>query len=434
VSVSPEAAALDALELASDAPDSAHVTGRAKWTLLVSLGLVFFILLTLYAAVLGVLLPNQIQNIDAAAKTKALGIVFAVTSVFSTLATPIAGALSDRTRSRFGRRTPWIVLGAIAGGLALMAVPHMPGLIGITIFWVIATVTLNAMQPAITTIVADRFSAAERGLASGVVGAAMTAGVSAGTIYGGLFADQLVLAYTLLSGAIIVACITFVILNSERVTPLPPAAPFRLGAFLKGFWVSPREHPDFAWAFLGRFTIYMGYQAIVTYLLYILQDHIGLSQAGANGAIAALSSVTFVALVLSGIGSGIISDRIGRRKPLVFAASLIMAAAVAMPLLFPSMAGMYAYAVLIGLGYGAFMAVDLALMTQVLPKRDAGDEATGKDLGILTTAVNVPQILSPVMAAALLTATHNDYPLLFVVAGLLVLAGAFLVLPIRTVR
>uniref|UniRef100_UPI0035CC807C MFS transporter n=1 Tax=uncultured Sphingomonas sp. TaxID=158754 RepID=UPI0035CC807C len=414
--------------------DAAHVTGRAKWVLLVSLGLVFFVLLTLYAAVLGVLLPNQIQNIDPASKTKALGLVFAVTSVFSTLATPIAGALSDRTRSRFGRRTPWIVLGALLGGTALMAVPHMSGLVGITFFWVIATVTLNAMQPAITTIVADRFAVAERGLASGVVGAAMTAGVSAGTIYGGVFADRLVFAYTLLGGAIIVACIGFVLVNPERRTVLPAAAPFRLGAFVRGFWVSPRAHPDFAWAFLGRFTIYMGYQAIVTYLLYILQDHIGLSQARANASIATLSSVTFVALVVSGVGSGVISDRIRRRKPLVFAASVIMAAAVAMPLLFPTMAGMYAYAILIGLGYGAFMAVDLALMTEVLPKRDAGEEATGKDLGILTTAVNVPQILSPVMAAALLTATHNDYPLLFLVAGLLVLAGAFFVLPIRSVR
>src|SRR3546814_2386466 len=55
------------------------------------------------------------------------------------------------------------------------------------------------------------------------------------------------------------------------------------------------------------------------------------------------------------------------------------------------------YAALIGIGYGAFMSVDMALMTQVLPKADG--EATGKDLGILTTAVNIPQILSPVFAA-----------------------------------
>ena len=157
------------------------VSGRQKWVLLASMGTVFFILLTLYASVLGVLLPNQIQNIDPVGKASTLGVIYAITSVFSTLTTPVAGALSDRTRSRFGRRTPWIVLGGVIGGGAIIAVPHMPGLVGITLIWLVAAVSLNAMQPAITTLVADRFSPEERGLASGVVGGAMTAGVSFGT-------------------------------------------------------------------------------------------------------------------------------------------------------------------------------------------------------------------------------------------------------------
>lgn len=411
------------------------VHGRQKWMLLLSLGTTFFVLLTLYASVLGVLLPNQIQNIDPAGKAQMLGIIYAITSVFSTLSTPIAGALSDRTRSRFGRRTPWILIGGLVGGLAIILTPFGGGLAGITAIWLVAVVTLNSMQPALTTLVADRFQPSERGLASGVVGGAMTAGVSFGTFFAGLLADRIPLAYAIVGAAIIIACALLVLINPEPRVSLPPASRFRLGAFFKGFWISPREHPDFAWAFLGRFAIYMGYQAILTYLLYILQDHIGLSQARANAMIATMSIITFVALVLSGLGSGVLSDRLGRRKPLVFAASLIMAAAVAMPLIVPTVQGMIAYAVLIGLGYGAFMSVDLALMTQVLPKPKEGEEdATGKDLGILTTAINVPQILSPVMAAALLSATGNSYPVLFITSGIFVVVGSFLVLPIRSVR
>ena len=110
------------------------------------------------------------------------------------------------------------------------------------------------------------------------------------------------------------------------------------------------------------------------------------------------------------------------------------AAAVTAPLISATIAGMYVYAVLIGLGYGAFMSVDLALMTQVLPVREIGDETVGKDLGILTTAINIPQILAPVLAAGLLTVTGNNYPMLFVVAAGFVLAGAFFVVPIRSVR
>jgi MFS family permease len=418
------------------APATADLAGARKWVLVVSLGLVFFILFALFAAILGVLLPNQIQDIDPAGKTAALGIVFAITSVFSTITTPVAGALSDRTRSRFGRRTPWIVAGSLIGGVATILIPHGGNIVGITTFWVLATISLNCMLPVITTVVADRFRPSERGTVSGVVGATMTAGLSAGTIFGGLLAAHLFLAYAILGIGVMIACTLFVIFNPEPPLPAdfgrPP--PFRLGAFLREFWISPREHPDFAWAFFGRFSIYMGYQAILTYLLYILEDHIGLSQADANAMIARMSSVTLVALIVSSLSSGWLADRLGRLKPLVFIAGLLMALAVVAPLASRSVPGMFGYAVLVGLGYGAFMSVDLALMTHVLPPRPAGEDATGKDLGILTTAINIPQILSPAMAAALLTATGNNYPLLFCLAAAFVVVGACFVLPIRSVR
>ncbi|SDA26011.1 MFS transporter [Sphingomonas sp. NFR15] len=417
-------------------PLAVPVGGGGKWRLIVSLGVVFFVLLTLYASILGVLLPNQIENLDPAGKMATLGVVYAITSVFSTITTPVSGALSDRTRSRFGRRTPWIVLGGVIGGVATILIPFGGGIVGVTALWLVATVSLNSMQPSITTIVADRFRPTERGMVSGVVGASMTAGVSAGTIFGGLLAAHLFVAYAIVGGAIIVACLAFVALNPEPPLPatLSAPAPFRIATFLRGFWIDPRANPDFAWALLGRFSIYMGYQAILTYLLYILEGHIGLTQSAANLTIARMSSVTFVALVVSGLLSGWLSDRLGRLKPLVFIAGLVMALAEIAPLLSPDLRGMFLYAGLIGIGYGAFMSVDLALMTHVLPPASPGEDSTGKDLGILTTAINVPQILSPVMAAALLHATGNNYPLLFVVSALFVVVGACLVLPIRSVR
>lgn len=412
--------------------EAAHARGREKWVLLASLTSVFFVLLALYAAVLSVLLPNQIQAIDPANKASGLALVFAITSIFSTLTTPIAGALSDRTRTRIGRRTPWIVLGSLAGGACLFAVSQMTQLWTITLFWVGATVALNSMQAALTTVVADRFAPNERGTASGFVGAGMTSGLTVGTIVAGLLAGTIAYAYWLFAAAIVVVCVAFVLINREpKVTaPMPPR--FRPAEFLKSFWVSPREHPDFAWAFFGRFTIYMGYQGVITYMLYILQDYIGLSLADANKTIATLSTITFFALVFAAFTSGLLSDRIGRRKPIVFASSIVMGAALTVPLFLPSLQGMLIYAALIGIGYGAFMSVDMALMTQVLPKADG--EATGKDLGILTTAVNIPQILSPVLAAWLLNLSGGDYTALFIAAIAFVYAGSFLVLPIKSVK
>jgi MFS family permease len=96
------------------------------------------------------------------------------------------------------------------------------------------------------------------------------------------------------------------------------------------------------------------------------------------------------------------------------------------------MTGMWIYAGVIGVGYGMFMSIDMALMTQVLPKSAVGDE--GKDLGVLTTAVNIPQILSPVMAAVLLHVFHNNYAAIFIAAIVFVFSSALCVAPIKGVR
>jgi MFS family permease len=418
--------------MSSAVADPAWVLGRARTRLQFSLMANFFLLMALYSGVLGVLLPNQIAILDPDNKANNLALLFAITSVFSTLATPIAGALSDRTRSRWGRRTPWIAIGSLVGSLALFGVSWMTSLWSLMVLWVMAAVAYNSMQPAMTTLIADRFAPEVRGGVSGIVGAGMTAGLTAGTVVAGYLAGQATLAYGLFAAAIAVSCLAFVTLNREPSSETMPRRPIKWGEFVRGFWISPREHPDFAWAFLSRFTIYMGYQGVAAYLLYILRDYIGLSDDASNVTIANMAVITLCGLVASALISGWWSDRIQRRKPFVIAGSLIMGCAMVAPLVFPTMTGMWAYAAIIGVGYGMFMSIDIALMTQVLPQSALGDE--GRDLGVLTTAVNIPQIISPVMAATLLGLSGGDYRTIFWAAILFVFGSAICVVPIRGVR
>ncbi|MFD1786303.1 MFS transporter [Sphingomonas floccifaciens] len=413
-------------------PEQTYVEGRQRTRLQLSLMVNFFLLMALYSGVLGVLLPNQIAVLDPGNKENNLALLFAITSVFSTLATPISGALSDRTRSRWGRRAPWIAIGSLVGSLALFGVSMMTTFWSLMVLWVMAAVAYNSMQPAMTTLIADRFAPEVRGGVSGIVGAGMTAGLTAGTVVAGYLAGQAVLAYGVFAAAIAVSCLAFVLTNREPSSEGMPHRPIKWGEFLRGFWISPREHPDFAWAFLSRFTIYMGYQAVAAYLLYILRDYVKLGDDQSNIAIANMAILTLVCLVASSLISGWWSDRIQRRKPFVVAGSLIMGCAMVAPLVWPSMQGMWLYAGIIGVGYGMFMSIDIALMTQVLPKSALGDE--GRDLGVLTTAVNIPQIISPVMAATLLGMTGGDYRAIFIAAIVFVFGSALCVLPIRSVR
>lgn len=410
----------------------ATMAGGGRKRLQLSLMVNFFLLMALYSGVLGVLLPNQIAALNPGEKANNLALMFAVTSVFSTLTTPIAGALSDRTRTRWGRRSPWIAIASLIGSLCLFGVSWMTSFWSLMVLWVMATVAYNSMQPAMTTVIADRFPPETRGVVSGVVGAGMTAGLTAGTVVAGYLAGARVLAYGLFAVAIAVSCLAFVLINREASSADAPVRHFSWKAFAASFWISPKKHPDFAWAFAGRFTIYMGYQAVAAYLLYILRDYIGLSDAASNIAIANLAILTLVCLIVSSLASGFLSDRLQRRKPFVVASSLIMGCAMVAPLVLPTMTGMWIYAGAIGVGYGMFMSIDMALMTQVLPKSAVGDE--GKDLGVLTTAVNIPQIISPVMAAVLLHLFDNNYAAIFIAAIIFVFSSAFLVAPIKAVR
>ncbi|WP_347290900.1 MFS transporter [Kluyvera georgiana] len=407
------------------------VTGTKKRVLLASLFTNFFVLLALYCGVISVLLPNHIAQIDPANKANNLAIVMTTALLFTIFAQPIAGALSDRCRSTWGRRSPWIVGGALLGGLAIFGISMATTVAGIAAFWLMAAVSLNCMNGPLATVVADRFLPENRGIASGFVGAGSTAGGTVGIILAGYLAWNLQLGYLVFGLAIAACCIAFVLINREPSARTLPVEPFHWGTFFKSFWVSPREYPDFGWAFFGRFTMYLGYQGVVTYQLYILQDYIGLSVQESNYAIGTISVITLVTLLFSGLVSGILSDKWQRRKIFVFASSVLMAVGLLLPLIMPTLTGMYIYAAILGLGYGAYTSIDMALMTQVLP---GGGKQAGKDMGILTIATVLPQSFSPILSAWLLSTFDNNYSALFIAAIIFVFASSFFVLPIKSVK
>lgn len=302
---------------------------------------------------------------------------------------------------------------------------------GIAVFWLMAAVSLNCMNGPLATVIADRFLPENRGIASGFVGAGSTAGGTVGIILAGYLAWNLQLGYLVFALAIAACCVAFVLINREPSTRNMEVEPFRWGSFFKNFWVSPRKYPDFGWAFFGRFAMYLGYQGVVTYQLYILQDFIGLSVEESNYAIGTISVITLVTLLFSGLVSGVLSDKLQRRKIFVFLSTLLMAAGLCVPLFMPTLTGMYIYAAIMGLGYGAYTSIDMALMTQVLP---GGGKQAGKDMGILTIATVLPQSFSPILSAWLLATFNNDYSSLFIAAIVFVFASSFFVLPIKSVK
>lgn len=383
-----------------------------------------------YGGLIAILLPTQIALLDETNKVTNLAIVTTTSFVFTLFAQPLVGAISDRTRSRFGRRAPWMVLGAIVGAIFLFAMGSLTDILWITVSWVIIQVALNFVQAPLTTITADRFPRAKRGTASAMIGLGTQLGMTVGVMLAASLGTMVGIGYTTFGVLVLVVTVLFVLVNKDWSSKEAAVDAFSWGGFFKGFWINPKRHPDFAWAFAARFLLILGYFVVFAYQLYLLQDYIGMTLIQAQGASVTLTLVALVPTLIAIVLSGWWSDRAGRRKSFIYVASAVMVVGLAMPLLMPNMTGMIAMSVINGVGFGLYMSVDAALMTEVLPSEGT---AAGKDLGILNVATNIPQAMSPVIAATIITSL-GGYPSLFIFAIVFVALAAVAIAPIRGVK
>jgi MFS family permease len=165
----------------------------------------------------------------------------------------------------------------------------------------------------------------------------------------------------------------------------------------------------------------------ITYIFYFLTDVVKYP-APLQGA-STFSIIAAVVSLVSTLLGGFLSDRLKRRKPFVIAGMIIMAIAMILLAFFQVWISVVIAAAVLGFGLGAYLAVDVAIVTLVLPS--AKDRA--KDMGIINIANTLPHSIAPVIAGFVLALTHS-YSVLYIAATIFVLLGIFTVLPIKAVR
>ncbi|MGW3816692.1 MFS transporter [Streptomyces sp. NPDC005046] len=371
---------------------------------------------------LQILLASQAENFapgTGLSKEATLAWVTGAGAVVSLVANPLFGALSDRTTSRRGRRTPWIVAGAAGGALSLLLLAGAGGVWTMAAGWCLVQLTLNAAFAAVTAAVPDRVPRLQRGSVGGWLGAAQILGVVGGTglatVAGGTGGGYAACAVFTLVGVL-----PYVLRYEDLRLPESARPPWSWRAFLASFRLSPREHPDLAWAWLTRFLINLSNALVLLYLLYYLRDR--LHHDDPEQGVLILTAVNGVTLLATVVVGGVWSDRLGRRKPFVIWSGVLMAVATAALAGWQTWPGAIVAAAVLGVGFGVFTSVDFALMTDVLPK--ALDR--GKDLGVINIANALPQVAAPVLAAPIVTYL-GGYRVLYLVSAVIGLAGAVLV-------
>ncbi len=395
--------------------------------LLVTLPLAIASFTVFWGAVQFILIPIQVQTIDPEGQAGSLALIVGIGAISSMIAAPIAGALSDRTRTRIGGRAPWMIVGAVATLLLAITLGFATTIPLIVVIVVAMQFTTNLILTPVSAYIPDRVPIAKRGVFSSVYGAAQLVGGVIGQTLGAGFAAAIPLGYivvaSILAGLVILFALTNIRSNIGEPRPKLSAR-----IILSTFWVNPIAHPNFALTFFGRFLVFVGYFPLLTFQLYLLQDFIGL-KGNAVDAIPVLGLASLIGQLAGAVFGGLIVQRLGRTKPIIFAASVILILGLIVPLLWPTMEGMIAYSALAGLGIGTYIAVDLVLITLVLPS--AND--AGKDLGIINITTTLPQTIG-VVVGAIAVGVFGTYAALFPIAIVAVVVGAVLLKFIRGVK
>ncbi|SLK09214.1 MFS transporter [Arthrobacter sp. P2b] len=376
---------------------------------------------------LNIFIGQHAIGIDEANKEAILSLVTTCGAAVSLVANPLFGALSDRTVSGFGRRAPWILAGAILGAAALLAMSGATAVAMLVLFWCLVQLGANAAYAAITAAVPDRVPVLQRGGVGGLAALGSTGGILLGAVFGAVVSGNYMVGYALCAAALLFSVLPYLFHRNDPPLPRELRPPFSWGSFLRGFWISPARHPDFAWAWLTRFLVNVCNQMTIVYLLFFLRDVLNHEDPAVG--VLTLTGIYAVMVMITAVIAGPWSDRLGRRKPFVIGSSAIIAAAGLTMAFFPVWAGALVGAGILGVGFGTYLAVDFALLTQVLPVA----ANRGKDMGIINIANSLPQVVAPVLAFLAVT-YFGGYLTLFVTAAVIGLLGAVFVVKIKGVR
>lgn len=388
-----------------------------------------FALFATYAAFVSVLLPSRVAEIDPQNKVAALAAISTVAFAVNALAQPLVGALSDRTRSPIGRRLPWMITGAVVGGVAIGLLGGAPGLLLVGALWAIAQLALHGLEVAMDAYLVDAFAPTRRGVAAGVTGFALVAGTAAGALLAGSFEDRPAIASWALATAIGMSVLVFGLIVRDR-TPGPVTAERRtFVAAVRAAAAALAEHPDFTKILVWRIAYSIAYSVVFAFLLYVLTDLVEVPRADAARLVALATALGSVAAGVSVILGGWLSDGLRRRRLFIMIGNGAIIAGDVLLLAHPAVPTVIAAAVLFGAGLGLSISCGRALASQVLPSPERG-AATG--LGLLSTAANVGQAAAPAIGGLVIAV--GGYPATFAVSVAGAAIGGIAVAMVRSVR
>ena len=286
---------------------------------------------------------------------------------------PTIGTISDYTATRWGRRKPYILIGAVLDVVFLAGIATSNTYISVIAFVVLLQVSSNFAQGPFQGYVPDLVPAFQVGLASGLMGLMIVLGRIGGVVIAsvGLFTGDFVIA-TIGLGLLelATAIVTLVTVDEGRIAPSREGRSW-LQVALGAWGLDILKERSFVWLLGSRLFVLMGTVTLTDLMLFYMTRSMGLSDAETGTWIIVATALLAVATALTTFPAARLSDRLGR-KTLVYFTCLLGSIGMLGVALAPNIVIAIVFVIPVGIAAGAFLAVDWALMTDIVPKATSG--------------------------------------------------------------
>ncbi len=342
---------------------------------------------------------------------------------------PTVGMISDYTISRWGRRKPYIAIGATLDVVFLIGLATSQTYVSVLAFLALLQFSSNFAQGPFQGYVPDLVPAEQVGLASALIGAMQTIGfvIGNGIVAFAAATGDYTLPIIVLGLVELATAIGTIVWVREGTAAKPRNGRSWVSIALSAWGLDILKERSFVFLVLSRLMFIAGINVLLGFYVLFVTRVFGFDGDEKALWITGIGAVVAVFTAIATIPSGIISNRVGR-KPMIYLAAAVGSVGLVVAALAPSPVILLVGATLIGIGSGTFLAVDWALMTDIIPKA-----SSGRFMGISNLAVGLAGPVAALVAGPIIdvvggTAETADGPRAAFLAGVafFTLAAVFL--------
>lgn len=373
----------------------------------------------------------RVFGLDPEGKTIGLSTILLTGSILAVLGAPFFGSLSDRTRSRHGRRKPWLAAGATMMLVGSIITGFAPNIAIVTIGWAIAQLGFSATIASFYALIPDLIPDSLRGRVSGCIGLATSLVVLGGVTFASQNVTNPVLMMTVpgVVGFVFVMALVYFIGRADVVPSTLPVSRFGVREFFASFVINPVKNRDFAWNWISRFLFGISMVGLQTYATYFLIDAVGLDVQGAASHYASVTAIATPVAILCFAAAGWFSDKLGRRKVFVITAAGVCAVGFSIAALVPTATGFLIAFLVLTIGQSFYLTVDVAIAASVIPD----PTQAAKAMGVYQVSTTAPGLVVPLLGAFILTSSAAYVPF-FICLAVAALLASITILMVKGVK